>query len=186
MQAKRRYNSGRTARTWTAPRLKRRRRVFLCGLFCCAALLAACFRSCAAGRTKLLFPLDTSQWRLSAGYGWRADPVDGELRFHEGIDLACAEGTPVLAARDGVVTNARYSASYGNYLTLIHADGLETVYAHLQYLYVRPGEVVRAGQTVGTAGETGRATGPHLHFEVLRKSKHCDPASALDLPEADP
>ena len=185
MQAKRRYPSGRTARTWTAPRLRRRRRGVLCGLFC-AAVFLACFRACGAGRTKLLFPLDTSQWRLSAAYGWRADPVDGELQFHEGIDLACAEGTTVLAALDGVVTAAQYSASYGNYLRLIHADGFETVYAHLQYLYVRPGEVVRAGQAVGSAGETGRATGPHLHFEVLRKSKHCDPASALGLAETGP
>ena len=118
--------------------------------------------------------------RLAGRSRRRGTPVS------RGIDLACAEGTTVLAALDGVVTAAQYSASYGNYLRLIHADGFETVYAHLQYLYVRPGEVVRAGQAVGSAGETGRATGPHLHFEVLRKSKHCDPASALGLAETGP
>ena len=91
------------------------------------------------------------------------------------------EGTPVRAAADGVVTSARRSASYGNVLRLCHADGLETLYAHLQYAYVRPGEVVRAGQIVGTAGQTGRATGPHLHFELLRGGVRCAPDMALGL-----
>ena len=134
-----------------------------------------------------VFPVGTSGWSLSSGYGWRADPfaensaADTE-DFHRGVDLACAEGTPVLAAMDGVVLAAGRSASYGNYIRLCHADGVETLYAHLQYLFVRPGEVVRAGQVMGTAGQTGRATGPHLHFELLDRAVRCDPSALLGLP----
>ena len=108
-------------------------------------------------------------------------PADAE-DFHRGVDLACAEGTPVLAAMDGVVLAAERSASYGNYIRLCHADGVETLYAHLQYLFARPGEVVRAGQVMGTAGQTGRATGPHLHFELLDRAVRCDPSALLGLP----
>ena len=86
------------------------------------------------------------------------------------------------AALDGVVTAARRSATYGNYVRLTHADGQETLYAHMQYLYVRAGEVVQAGQRLGTAGQTGRATGAHLHFELLSGGIRYDPSDALGLP----
>ena len=105
-----------------------------------------------------------------------------EKAFHRGVDLACGEGTPVLAALDGVVTAARRGAAYGNYVRLTHGDGQETLYAHMQYLYVRAGEVVAAGQRLGTAGQTGRATGAHLHFEFLTGGIRYDPSAALSLP----
>ena len=98
------------------------------------------------------------------------------------MDLACGEGTPVLAALDGVVTAARRGAAYGNYVRLTHGDGQETLYAHMQYLYVRAGEVVAAGQRLGTVGQTGRATGAHLHFEFLTGGIRYDPSAALSLP----
>ena len=104
----------------------------------------------------------------------------GKPAFHQGIDLACAAGTAVLAVQDGVVTAAAYSQSYGNHLRILHPDGCETRYAHLQYLYVRPGEVVRAGQTLGTVGQTGRATGAHLHLELWQQGAACDPAALLE------
>ncbi len=126
------------------------------------------------------FPLEGNSWRVSDGYGWRSDPFTGEETFHRGIDLACAEGTPVRAVMDGVVASARYSGSYGNVLRLCHNDGTETVYAHLQYLYVRPGEVVQAGQRLGTAGQTGRATGAHLHLELLSGEVVYDPSAVLE------
>lgn len=131
---------------------------------------------------ELCFPLGTAAWRVSDPYGWRQDPLTGQEQFHRGVDLACSQGTPVRAAQGGVVAQARRSASYGNYLRIRHADGWETLYAHLQYLYVRPGEVVAPGQLLGTAGQTGRATGPHLHFELLHRGQRCDPSGALDLP----
>ena len=115
------------------------------------------------------------------GYGTRQDPFTGEERFHQGVDLACAEGTAVLAVREGVATAARRSDSYGVCLQLLHPDGTETLYAHLQYLYVRTGETVQAGQILGTAGQTGRATGAHLHFELRRQGTACDPSALLGL-----
>ena len=129
----------------------------------------------------LCFPLETTAWRVSDPYGWRNDPFTGEEAFHRGVDLACGEGTAVCAALDGVVTAARRSSTYGNYVRLSHPDGQETLYAHLQYLYVRAGEVVKAGQQLGTAGQTGRATGAHLHFEFLVRGIRYDPSGALNL-----
>ena len=73
------------------------------------------------------------------------------------------------------------SASYGSCMELLLADGTAVVYAHLQYIYVRPGEAVEAGQLLGTAGQSGRATGAHLHFELYRQGEACDPADALGL-----
>lgn len=126
------------------------------------------------------FPLESTQWRISDGYGWRNDPFTGKRVFHRGIDLACAEGTPVRAVMDGVVASARHSVSYGNVLRLCHNGGQETVYAHLQYLYVRSGEVVQAGALLGTAGQTGRATGIHLHLELLSGGTIYDPSMILE------
>ena len=105
----------------------------------------------------LQFPLP-GQSRKTSGYGWRTDPMGGlGDDFHIGNDLAAAQGTPVLAA----------------------ADGDETLYAHMQYLFVKAGECVTAGQSLGTVGETGNATGPHLHFEILHRGLRYDPAEAL-------
>jgi murein DD-endopeptidase MepM/ murein hydrolase activator NlpD len=87
----------------------------------------------------------------------------------------------VLAALGGTVSAARTGASYGHYLCVRSADGVETLYAHLQYLFVRAGEAVEAGQLLGTAGQTGDATGPHLHFELLQNGTRYDPSAALGL-----
>ena len=120
------------------------------------------------------------QSRKTSGYGWRTDPMGGlGDDFHIGNDLAAAQGTPVLAAADGVVRMAGSHKSYGNYLRILHADGDETLYAHMQYLFVKAGECVTAGQILGTVGETGNATGPHLHFEILHRGLRYDPAEAL-------
>lgn len=133
---------------------------------------------------ELCFPLDTAQYRVSDGYGWRQDPFTGKNAFHNGIDLACAEGTGVLAAQSGMVVQAYRSTSYGTCLRVLHADDSAALYAHLQYAYARPGEVVKAGQLLGTAGQSGRATGTHLHFELRRQGTPCDPAGLLGIPDA--
>lgn len=204
MQARRRKryhwsNPKRTARPRAAGRRKERLAALLCGLLLCAGAGLA-LRACAGPEAPsgcslkqlvpgedAVFPLGTSGWSVSSGYGWRTDPFaeNGPAEaedFHRGVDLACAEGTPVLAAMDGVVLAAGRSASYGNYIRLCHPDGVETLYAHLQYLFVRSGEVVQAGQVIGAAGQTGRATGPHLHFELLERTVRCDPSALLGLP----
>lgn len=126
------------------------------------------------------FPLQGTSAAKTSGYGWRADPMGGSgSDFHLGNDLAAATGTPVLAATDGVVRYAGTHSSYGNYLRILHANGDETLYAHLQYLFVHSGQSVSAGQCIGTVGETGNTTGPHLHFEILHKGIRYDPSEAL-------
>ncbi len=121
-----------------------------------------------------------AQYTVSSVYGWRKHPVTRRRAFHYGVDLACAEGTPVAAAMEGAVEYTGRSAAAGNYLRLRHSDGYETVYCHLQYIFVRTGETVRGGQLLGTAGRTGDATGPHLHFSLLRDDVYYDPSALLD------
>lgn len=128
----------------------------------------------------LTFPLPQQACTKTSGYGWRTDPMGGQgTDFHLGNDLAAAQGTLILAAADGVVHYAGVHSSYGNYVRLVHEDGDETLYAHMQYLFVRTGQRVHAGQPLGTVGETGNATGPHLHFEILHKGIRYDPSQAL-------
>ena len=162
-----------------------------CAVLFCMTVLRACAakaapEGCSLERVRptqaAAFPLGTNGWRVSDAYGWRTDPLTGEETFHRGTDLACAEGTRVLAAMDGVVSAARRSTTYGNYLCLSHSGGQETLYAHLQYLFVRAGEVVQAGQPLGIAGETGRSTGAHLHFEFLEQGTRYDAGALLGLP----
>ena len=93
-----------------------------------------------------------------------------------------APGTGQHCRTGGPGTAARRSGTYGNYLRISHPGGQETGYAHMQHLYVRAGEVVSAGQCLGTAGQTGRSTGAHLHFEFLTQGIRYDPAKALGLP----
>lgn len=137
---------------------------------------AGCSLRAKGTKEQYQFPLGTTAWRISEEYGWREDPLTGKEAFHKGVDLACASGTIVLAGADGIVAAARHSQSYGNYLRLSHAKGEETLYAHMQYLYVRTGEVVKAGEPIGTVGQTGRATGAHLHLEWLCNGIRYDPA----------
>ena len=85
----------------------------------------------------------------------------------------------IFAAADGVVRYAGTHNSYGNYVRILHEDGDESLYAHMQYVFVRSGQPVTAGQVLGTVGETGNATGPHLHFEILHQGVRYDPSQAL-------
>lgn len=129
----------------------------------------------------LTFPLPEGIGAGTSGYGWRINPVTGEgEEFHTGADLAAAEGTPVLAAADGVVRITGSHSSYGNYIRLLHENGDETLYAHMQYLYVRAGQQVKQGQVIGVSGQTGNVTGPHLHFELFHEGIRYDPAQALE------
>lgn len=123
----------------------------------------------------------------TSSFGWRTDPIAGGRRFHAGVDLRAAYGTEVPAAAQGIVERAGEEGGYGLTIVLKHADGLETRYAHLSSLDVRVGEEVQTGQAIGRVGSTGRATGPHLHFEVTRDGERVDPAQvAARLPVAAP
>jgi murein DD-endopeptidase MepM/ murein hydrolase activator NlpD len=103
---------------------------------------------------------------LSSSFGGRSDPFSGEGAFHTGVDLQAPRGTPVHVTADGVVERAGWSASYGKLVVVDHGNGLETYYAHLSQLMVVAGQELRRGQVLGLSGGTGRATGPHLHYEV--------------------
>ena len=121
-------------------------------------------------------PTGTLQWPLpvagtiTSQFGHRVDPITGEISSHTGTDIACAEGTPILAAADGTVTVANgldsWGGSYGYYIQIDHGGGLETLYAHCSSICVTTGQQVQAGEVIGYVGHTGRATGNHLHFEV--------------------
>jgi len=117
--------------------------------------------------------------RLSSDYGLRKDPFTRQTRFHKGIDLAAPAGMPVQAACSGEVVYAGYEKGYGNTVVLQHPQGFETRYAHLGALNVKVGESVAEQQILGSVGSTGRSTGPHLHFEVMRFGKAIDPELAL-------
>ena len=103
---------------------------------------------------------------LTSPFGWREHPVDGEEKFHNGVDLAVNNGTDVLAFASGTVDYIGDSPVYGLYLQLSHAGGLKSFYAHCSQLLVQQGQVVAAGERVAQSGDTGNATGPHLHFEL--------------------
>ncbi len=124
--------------------------------------------------------------RVTSHFGERTDPIDKARKFHSGIDIAAPTGTPVKAAGDGKVTNAtpRYKGSdaWGNVVVIDHGHGVVTRYAQLDSYIVKKGDSVEAGDVIGAVGATGRATGPHLHFEVIADGEHVDPA-ALIVPD---
>ena len=129
-------------------------------------------------------PTGTLQWPLpvagtiTSQFGHRVDPITGEVSSHTGTDIACAEGTPILAAADGTVTVANsldsWGGSYGYYIQIDHGGGLETLYAHCSSICVTTGQQVQAGEVIGYVGHTGRATGNHLHLEVSVDGNRAD------------
>ncbi len=118
------------------------------------------------------------QGRISSYFGWRNVSVNGN-RYHGGLDIAAPAGTPVRAARSGVVTRAGWWGTYGNVVVLDHGDGSETRYAHLSSVAVRVGQALRQGDVLGAVGSTGASTGPHLHFEVRFDGRAVDPLPYL-------
>ena len=104
--------------------------------------------------------------RVGSSFGERQDPINGEGAFHSGLDIEAPDGTPVRAAADGNVTDAAMNAGYGREIILNHGHDLLTVYGHLSAMAVVPGQHVIRGQVIGYVGQSGRATGPHLHYEV--------------------
>ena len=116
--------------------------------------------------------------RITSGFGMRLHPILGYTRMHEGIDLGVPAGTPVFAAGDGVVEQARWAGGYGRWMKLRHSGGWETAYGHLSRWAARPGQHVRQGQVIAYSGSTGEATGPHLHYEVIENGVKVNPAGA--------
>ncbi|HEX7343397.1 MAG TPA: M23 family metallopeptidase [bacterium] len=111
----------------------------------------------------------------SSGYGRRRDPFTGRLEPHYGVDFNGPTGLPVYAAADGVVIHAEREPAYGNAIVIDHGHGYKTLYAHLSRIGVQRGERVERGETIGALGNTGRSTGPHLHYEVIYQNRNLDP-----------
>lgn len=116
-----------------------------------------------------------SYTRISDDYGDRIHPTLGTKQFHNGIDLAAPNGSPILAAYDGTVVAASYSGTMGNYVMINHGDGLLTIYMHASKLLVSQGQEVSRGQQIANIGSTGRSTGPHLHFGVRKNGAYVSP-----------
>jgi murein DD-endopeptidase MepM/ murein hydrolase activator NlpD len=119
----------------------------------------------AADRVPLAMPLKAS-FRFTSGFGGRKDPKTGGYRAHTGVDMAGAYGTAIYATADGVVTHADWQSGYGRLVTVRHAMGFETRYAHLSGIDVKVGQRISRGDRIGAMGNSGRSTGTHLHYEV--------------------
>lgn len=113
--------------------------------------------------------------RISEEYGDRIHPILKTPQFHNGIDIAAPNGSPILAAYDGEVVAATYSATMGNYIMIDHGDSLYTIYMHASALYVNKGDLVIKGEKIAAIGSTGRSTGPHLHFSVRLNGSYVSP-----------
>lgn len=127
---------------------------------------------------RLLYRNPIDKGRITSPYGWRADPFTGTREFHGGLDIGAPDGTPVHAARDGRVTEVGTNEEFGRFVVISHPGGYETLYGHLSSINATIGEEVSTGFILGAVGHTGRATGPHLHFEVRTRQGTRDP---LDL-----
>jgi murein DD-endopeptidase MepM/ murein hydrolase activator NlpD len=127
-------------------------------------------------------PIDGA--RLSSGFGRRRHPVLGYTKLHKGVDFAAPVGTPIMAAGDGRIGRIGPFSTYGNYIRIDHSGNFSTAYAHLSRFAkgLRAGSAVRQGQIIGYVGRTGRVTGAHLHYEVIRGGVHINPSSIKMLP----
>lgn len=118
---------------------------------------------------------------ISSPFGYRKSPTAGASSYHQGVDLAGPEGTPIYATRSGVVTVARYSSSAGYYVTINHGDGFSSIYMHMTNYVVSAGSAVSAGQLIGYMGSTGISTGSHLHFGIAYNGAYVNPAAYVAL-----
>jgi len=118
---------------------------------------------------------------LSSGFGYREHPVEGEERFHYGLDIAADSGTAICCFADGTVTAVGESSSYGKYCMVSHDNGCSTLYAHCSKITASSGAAVREGDKIAEVGETGMATGPHLHFELQKDGDYLNPIYYVSL-----
>lgn len=120
---------------------------------------------------------EASLKQMASGYGRRVDPIYGTVKMHEGMDFACDVGTPVYATGDGTIEAAGWHSGYGNRIDIVHGFGYTTRYAHLSKLAVKAGQAVKRGDLIGYSGNTGKSTGPHVHYEVRLKDVPQNPVN---------
>ena len=116
-----------------------------------------------------------SGYRITSVFGMRWHPVHGGYRMHNGVDMACSQGTPIYATRSGQVTTATYEKNAGYYVSINHGDGFSSVYMHMTHYVVKSGNYVSQGQLIGYVGSTGASTGPHLHFGISYNGSYVNP-----------
>jgi murein DD-endopeptidase MepM/ murein hydrolase activator NlpD len=136
-------------------------------------------REALAGATPSIWP--AHGW-LTGTFGGRSDPFTGEPGFHQGLDISTDKGQPVYATADGTIRSAAFTGEYGNLVVVDHGFGLVTRYGHLSAFAARPGQVVKRGAVIGYVGATGRATGSHLHYEILANGQLINPLKILTQP----
>lgn len=150
-----------------------------------AAILAEKKRLLEQNRKAIVYDGGQFKWpapeykRISDEYGTRIHPILKVEQFHNGLDMAAPLGSPILAAYDGEVVAASYSATMGNYIMIDHGDGLITIYMHASSVSVSQGQMVARGEQIGKVGSTGRSTGPHLHFSVRKDGSYVSPWNYL-------
>ena len=114
--------------------------------------------------------------RIASGFGYRIDPVYKTVKFHAGLDFSAPSGTPIYSTGDGVVEEASLSdVGYGNHVVISHGYGYKTLYGHMLRTRVKAGQSVKRGDVVGWVGSTGKSTGPHCHYEVMKNGEKVDP-----------
>ena len=118
---------------------------------------------------------------LTSGYGYRRHPILKKRMFHYGLDFRARKGTRVYASKSGKVIRSGWRSGYGNYVLIKHAEGFETLYGHLYIIRVKNKQHVKQGQIIALSGNTGRSTGPHLHFEIRKNGKNVNPIQYLNL-----
>lgn len=132
--------------------------------------------------TLVSYPLGKpSSGVLSSNFGNRIDPINSRDAFHSGIDLNSRYGNSVIATADGVVEKAGWNGGYGKCIVIRHKNGYKTLYAHLSKIKVKKGARVKSGEVIGNVGSTGRSTGPHLHYEVIKNKKKINPFPYISL-----
>ncbi len=119
--------------------------------------------------------------KINSSFGYRKDPFKSRSGFHSGLDIDANYGQHVVATADGVVTKASWHTNYGKTIIVKHKDNYETLYGHLSKLKVKEGQEVKVGDVIGKAGSTGRSTGTHLHYEVIKDGKRVNPKNFLSL-----
>ncbi len=125
---------------------------------------------------------DPDTYRMTSPFGGRSDPMTGMGKMHTGMDFACPPGNPVYATGDGVVTLVESDFyGYGNHIEIDHGFGYESRYSHLAEMFVYPGQKVSRGDCIALSGQSGRVTGPHLHYEVMYRHEYVNPAAYMDL-----
>lgn len=126
-----------------------------------------------------IYPIDSKKIKSSAGYGERINPKTKKRHFHYGIDFAIPQGEEVVSTADGLVVDAKFDTKKGNYVIISHNETYSTLYSHLKSISVQVGDNLKIGQILGYSGNTGKSTGPHLHYEVFKNGKNVNPRDFL-------